>query len=146
MKYTLLYLPHIFRRLLFEGGVSQTPYLIHQHPKAPDVTGSGVLAVVKGLQETQHSCNMAHKTFKIIIQLTIQTKVLLVKSNFAKHFSEGTMLQGTLWQLYMLFFFSHTNSKLIDPLGFFRQTTQHCEMLQSTLNRVQLYQRVPFCQ
>ena len=43
-------LPHLFRRLVSEGGVAQAPDFVDYDPKAPDVTGSGVLAVMDGLQ------------------------------------------------------------------------------------------------
>ena len=33
----------------FKWGVSETPYLIHEAPKAPHITGCGVLLVVEGL-------------------------------------------------------------------------------------------------
>jgi len=35
--------------VLFKWFVSETPYLIHEAPKAPHITGCGVLLVVEGL-------------------------------------------------------------------------------------------------
>ena len=40
---------HICITVFFKWFVSETPYLIHEAPKAPHITGCGVLLVVEGL-------------------------------------------------------------------------------------------------
>ena len=44
------YKPHLRVAIAFKWLVSKTPYLIHQTPKSPHITGCGVLLIVQSLR------------------------------------------------------------------------------------------------